>query len=71
MAVAVQILANICRMSSPTVFSGKKLIKANPAFEKISRIMKFLCFLGPLNFTKISTSAISDKITAEKKKFDV
>ena len=32
--------------------------------------MKFLSFLGPLNFIKISTRVVSDKIAAEKNKFE-
>lgn len=70
MAVARQILANICRICSPTVFSGKKLINADPPFTKINRSMKFLSFLGPLNLPKISPKVISDKIAAEKKKYE-
>lgn len=68
--VAVHRLANICMSYRPTVFSGRKLMKANTAFENVSKSMKFLSFLGPWNFIRITPIVISDKRDAEKKKYE-
>ena len=45
-------------------------MKANTAFENVSKSMKFQSFLGPWNFIRISPMVISDKRDAEKKKYE-
>ena len=45
--VAAHILAKICMSCIPTVLSGRKLMKANAAFDKVSKSMKFRSFPGP------------------------